>query len=72
MTAVTNRALIQRIRGALAEHGMSLRVSRGAAQKEKRGLYYTTDCLGRVDLVHVDLHALGYELGVLRPDEVIA
>jgi hypothetical protein len=71
--SVTVRALIQRINRHLLPDGERVRTTHGARAQSDLGDHY------RLDIRHqcvvegaVDLEALGRELGVLKPFEVLA
>jgi hypothetical protein len=69
---VSTRALIQRINRKLAAQDEALRVSRDRWQeRENLGEFYIVNTrLNGVVHKHVDIDALGHELGVLQRWEV--
>jgi len=76
-SAVSQRAIVQRINRRLANDQQTLRVTRpGSRWANDLGAFYIVDNdpLGRENLVaaHVDLETLARELGVLEPGETIA
>jgi len=66
---ITARALVQRVRRALAKEGGRLLVNRGRQHLGYGGVYYVVDQNRNVTTVDVDLETVGKELGVLHPWE---
>jgi len=70
---VTKRALFQRINRALQKDGEQLKTSRGMQAYLDVGTYYAIDISRNfISRKEVDLEALGRELGVLKPYEIVA
>jgi hypothetical protein len=70
---VSKRAIIQRINRKLSAEGEKLKTNRSQRWYSDLGSYYIVDeNRNAVVSAHHDLEALGRELGVLAPWEIIA
>jgi hypothetical protein len=70
---ITERALVQRINRRLAKVGERVRKTRvGTRSEVELGTFFITDCdRNCVQAKDVDVEALGHELGVLAPCELV-
>lgn len=72
MRPITERALAQRIRRALAHEALSLhKCSPRSRWHRDLGDYYIVDSRNYIVAQHRSLEALGLELGVLHADEPV-
>jgi hypothetical protein len=70
---VSERALVQRINRHLKKRDAVLKATRGGQAREELGDYYVIDgARNIVSAKHVDVEALGRELGALMPYERVA
>ena len=72
MSAITEKALSCRINRRLRRDERMLKKSRGERYRIDLGDYYVVDMQMNLVDKHVDLSALGRELGVLRAHESVA
>lgn len=72
MSTITEKALSSRINRRLRHDERMLKKSRGERDRSELGDYYVVDMQMNLIDKHVDLCALGRELGVLREHESVA
>lgn len=72
MSAITEKALSSRINRRLTHDERMLKKSRGERDRSELGEYYVVDMQMNLIDKHVDLSALGRELGLLRKHESVA
>ena len=69
---ITARASYQRINRKLRQDGEQLRTARSQSVEHVVGRYFIVDvCRNFIAAQHVDLEALGRELGVIKPWEEV-